>query len=96
MRLVGVLRRVIGAPGQPQEYSSWMIAGSEDGSLYAGRKMFPCVALQERMWKGESIEISKCRRLFGSFSSTFDRRITIYIVSRGSRSNNRRRRTLIQ
>lgn len=49
MRLVGALRRVIGAPGQPQEYSSWMTAGSEDGSLYAGRKMFPCVALQERM-----------------------------------------------
>lgn len=44
--------------------------------------MFPCVALQERMWKGESIEISKCRRLVGSFSSVFDRRITIYSVSR--------------
>lgn len=49
MRLVGALRRVIGAPGQPQEYSSWMTAGSEDGSLYAGRKMFPCVALHDRM-----------------------------------------------
>lgn len=77
MRLVGPLRRVIGAPGQPQECSSWMTTGSEDGSLYAGRKMFPCVALQERMWKGESIEISKWRRFVGSFSSVFDRRITI-------------------
>lgn len=81
MQLVGALRRVIGAPGQPQEYSSWITAGSEDGSLYAGRKMFPCVALQERMWKGESMEISKCRRFVGSFSSGFDRRITICRVS---------------
>lgn len=96
MRLVGALRRVIGAPGQPQEYSSWMIAGSEDGSLYAGRKMFPCVALQDRMWKGESIEISKCRRFVGSFSSVLDRRITIYSISKDTILRIGQKHTLIQ
>ena len=38
--------------------------------------MFAWVAWQERMWKGESMEISKCRRLVGSTASGFDRRMT--------------------
>lgn len=40
--------------------------------------MFPCVALQDKMWNGESMEISKCRRLDGSLSSTLESRSTIY------------------
>lgn len=39
--------------------------------------MLACVAWQERMWKGESIEISKCRRLDGSWASGLERRMTI-------------------
>jgi hypothetical protein len=40
--------------------------------------MFACVARQERMLKGESIEISKWRRFEESFSSGRERRITIW------------------
>lgn len=39
--------------------------------------MFACVARQERMWKGESMDISKCLRLDGSVASGFDNLITI-------------------
>lgn len=40
--------------------------------------MFPCVALQDKMWNGESMEISKCLRLDGSLSSILESRSTIY------------------
>lgn len=40
--------------------------------------MLACVARQERMWKGESMEISKWRRFVGSWASGLERRITIY------------------
>ena len=41
--------------------------------------MFAWVARQERMLKGESIEISKWRRLVGSSVSGRERRITICV-----------------
>lgn len=40
--------------------------------------MLACVALQERIWNGESMEISKCLRLVGSLSSILESRSTIY------------------
>lgn len=45
---------------------------------YSGRVVFVVLARQERMLKGESIEISKWRRLEGSAGSVLDRRITIW------------------
>jgi len=39
--------------------------------------MLAWVARQERMWKGESMEISKCRRLVGSPRSDLDSLMTI-------------------
>ncbi len=39
--------------------------------------MLAWVARHDRMWKGESMEISKCRRFDGSVSSGLERRITI-------------------
>ena len=68
------------APGHPHSYSE---AGRlpPSGEPYAGNEMFAWVARQERMWKGESIEISKCLRLPGSFTSGFDNRMTIWTES---------------
>lgn len=45
---------------------------------YAGRAVFAPVAWHERMWNGESMEISKCRRFEGSLGSVLLSRITIY------------------
>lgn len=61
----GELRRRA-APGQPQSYK-WVPLTPDSGDVYAGREMFACVALHERMWNGESMEISKWRRFVGSF-----------------------------
>ena len=62
---VGEFRR-LAAPGQPQSYSEALVL-PPSGELYAGSEIFAWVARHERMWKGESIEISKCLRLLGSF-----------------------------
>jgi hypothetical protein len=70
----GEVRRA-GALGQPHSgIRVSFIAGS--GDEYAGSAVFACVAWHERIWKGESIEISKCRLLDGSTASGFDRRMT--------------------
>jgi hypothetical protein len=71
---VFLLRNV--APGHPQSYSS---AGElpMPPDEYAGRDVLACVARHDRMLKGESMDISKCRRVFGSFSSGRDNLITI-------------------
>ena len=66
-----------GAPGQPQEECS-VRRVVDSGDEYAGKAMLAWVARQERMWKGESMEISKCLRLLGSFTSGFDSLSTIY------------------
>ncbi len=39
--------------------------------------MFAWVARQDRIWNGESIEISKCLRFVGSATSGFDNLMTI-------------------
>jgi hypothetical protein len=71
---VGEVRRV-GALGHPHSgIRVPLIAGS--GDEYAGSAVFAWVAWHERMWKGESIEISKCRLLDGSTASGFERRMT--------------------
>jgi len=67
----------LGAPGQPHSKCS-VSRLTDSGEVYAGRAVFACVAWQERMLKGESIEISKCRRFVGSTASGLDKRITIY------------------
>ena len=67
----------LGAPGQPHSKCS-VSRLADSGEVYAGRAVFACVAWQERMLKGESIEISKCRRFVGSTASGLDKRITIY------------------
>jgi hypothetical protein len=74
--LGGVFLRRNAAPGHPHSYSS---AGEFPGPRdeYAGRDVLACVARHDRMLKGESMDISKCRRLFGSFSSGRESRITI-------------------
>lgn len=64
------------APGHPHSYSS----ASEflvPPDAYAGRDVLACVARHDRMLKGEPTDISKCRRLFGSFSSGRDTSNTI-------------------
>lgn len=40
--------------------------------------MFAWVARQERMWKGESIDISKCLRFVGSATSGLESLNTIW------------------
>lgn len=65
------------ASGHPQsatDMSCWAISGAE----YAGSDVLACVARHERIWNGESIDISKCRRFLGSTASGFDKRSTIY------------------
>jgi hypothetical protein len=74
-KLVGECRRA-GAPGQPHSGRRALL-GLGSGDEYAGSAVFAWVAWQESMWKGESIDISKCRLLVGSFWSGFDSRITI-------------------
>ena len=70
----GEVRR-IGALGQPHSGIRVPLdAGS--GEEYAGSAVFACVAWHERMWNGESMEISKCRLFVGSTASGFERRIT--------------------
>jgi len=66
-----------GTPALPREGS---------GPEYAGSAVLACVAWQERTWNGESMEISKCRLLVGSFGSGFDKRMTSYdaLVYQGS------------
>ena len=39
--------------------------------------MLACVARHDKIWNGESIEISKCRRLDGSVVSAFESLNTI-------------------
>lgn len=72
----GVFLRRNAAPGHPHSYSS---AGElpRPPDEYAGRDVLACVARHDRMLKGESMDISKWRRLFGSLSSGRDSRITI-------------------
>ena len=41
--------------------------------------MFACVARQDNMWNGESIDISKCRLFEGSAASGFESLITICV-----------------
>lgn len=65
-----------GASGHPHEECS-VSKVVDSGDEYAGRAMFAWVARQERIWKGESIEISKCLRFVGSVTSGFDNLITI-------------------
>jgi hypothetical protein len=70
----GEVRRT-GALGHPHSGTcDPLIAGS--GDEYAGSDVFACVAWHERIWKGESMEISKCRLLVGSVASGLERRIT--------------------
>jgi hypothetical protein len=64
------------APGHPHSYSSAAELPVPPHE-YAGRDVFACVARHDRILKGESMDISKCRRLFGSFSSGRDNLITI-------------------
>ena len=71
----GEFRR-LGAPGQPHEECS-VSRVVDSGEEYAGRAMLACVARQERMWNGESMEISKCLRFVGSTASGLDNLITI-------------------
>ncbi len=71
----GELRRR-GAPGQPHDECS-VRSVVDSGEEYAGRAMLAWVARQERMWKGESMEISKCRLLEGSATSGLDSLMTI-------------------
>ena len=65
------------APGHPHSYPC-AGSGSVLGSVYAGRYILACVAMQERRWMGESMEISKWRFLVGLRSSGLDRRSRIY------------------
>ena len=74
---VGELRRR-GALGQPHSYSEVPLE-ADSGLVYAGNDVFACVARHDRMWKGESMEISKCLRLPGFSASGLERRITILI-----------------
>ena len=74
--LGGVFRLRIAAPGQPHSYSS-VEPGADVPELYAGRDVLACVARHDKMLRGESMDISKCRLLFGSFSSGLDKRMTI-------------------
>lgn len=74
----GELRR-FAAPGHPQSNRCALFPLCS-GDVYAGSEMLFCVARQERMWNGESIEISKCRRFVGSLASGFDRRMTICLA----------------
>jgi hypothetical protein len=66
------------ALGQPQEKGLGCVLMFV--SVYSGREVWAWVARHERMWKGESMEISKWRRFLpvGSLASTRDRRRTIY------------------
>jgi len=76
-KLVGELRR-IGALGQPHSGTRAPLrAGS--GDEYAGNDVFACVAWHDRMWNGESMEISKCRLFVGSVASGFERRMTSFL-----------------
>jgi hypothetical protein len=90
----GELRRM-GALGHPHSgISSWEAAGS--GDEYAGRAVFACVAWQERMWNGESMEISKCRLFDGSFLSGLERRMTSWALVSRAHAWMQRLHTLIQ
>lgn len=71
---VGELRRM-GALGHP--HSGIRVPPSAgSGDEYAGSAVLACVAWHERMWNGESMEISKCRRLVESVASGLERRMT--------------------
>lgn len=73
-RPVGEVRRT-GALGQPHS-GTRALPREGSGPEYAGSAVFACVAWQERIWNGESMEISKCRRFVGSVASGRERRIT--------------------
>jgi hypothetical protein len=64
------------APGHPHSYSSAVELPAPPDE-YAGRDVLACVARHDRMLKGESMDISKCRRLAESVSSGRDNLITI-------------------
>jgi hypothetical protein len=64
------------APGHPHSYSSAVELPAPPDE-YAGSDVLACVARHDRMLKGESMDISKCRRLAGSVSSGRDNLITI-------------------
>lgn len=64
-----------GALGQPH-WDTRALPGTGSGDEYTGSAVFACVAWHERMWNGESMEISKCRLLVGLFASGFERRMT--------------------
>lgn len=55
-KLVGDIRRT-GAPGQPHSGVRVSLAGS--GDEYAGSAVLAWVAWHDKIWNGESIEISK-------------------------------------
>ena len=63
-KLEGELAR-LGAPGHPHSVCS-LNKVADSGDVYAGKAMLACVARHERMWNGESMEISKCLRFVGS------------------------------
>ena len=46
------------ASGHPQTVLGWTLAPGV-GPEYSGREVFALAARQERIWKGESMEISK-------------------------------------
>lgn len=49
-------RLICAESGQPHSSPS---GGVEDGVLYDGRYILACLAKQDMMWNGESIDISK-------------------------------------
>lgn len=71
---VGEVRRT-GALGHPHS-GTRVPPSTGPGDEYAGSAVFACVAWQDKMWKGESMEISKWRLLVGSAISGFDSRMT--------------------
>jgi hypothetical protein len=54
------------------------------GHEYAGSAVLAWVAWHDRMWNGESIEISKCRLFDASWGSGLESRMTICQVCQHS------------